>query len=93
MAKTARTSSKASALVRYRTRMKMEMDILDIGAGGCMLDARGWSAKPGEQVSVKLPELAFVPAKVIWIENSRAGIAFDEPLYGPILEHLEAQVG
>ncbi|QUL37562.1 PilZ domain-containing protein [Erythrobacter sp. JK5] len=77
-----------SALVRYRTRRKMEMEVLDIGAGGCLVDARGWSVKPGEKVSVKLPNLAFVAANVVWIENSRAGIAFEEPLYGPTLEHL-----
>lgn len=78
-----------SATIRYRTRNKMEMKVLDISAGGCLVDARGWSIKPDELVSVKFPDMAYVAGKVVWIEDSRAGIAFEEPLYGPILEHLK----
>ena len=77
-----------SALIRYRTRNKMEMQVLDLSAGGCLVDARGWSIKPDEVVSVKFPDMAYIAGRVVWIENSRAGIAFDEPLYGPLLEHL-----
>lgn len=77
-----------STTVRYHSRAKMQMPVLDINIGGCMLDARGWSVKPNEHVSVKLPGLGFIGAIVIWIEDQRAGIAFDEALYAPTLEHL-----
>lgn len=79
-----------SAVVRYRTRSKMTMPVLDISVGGCMVEARGWAAKPNERVSVQLPGLAFVGAIVVWIEDQRAGLAFDEVLYGPTLESLLA---
>ena len=76
------------ATVRYRSRSKMKMPILDLSIGGCMLEARGWAAKPNDRVSVQLPGLAFVSAVVVWIEDQRAGLAFDEALYGPTLESL-----
>ena len=78
------------AQVRYRSRSKMQMPVLDINVGGCMVDARGWAAKPDEHVMVKLPGLESLGASVVWIEDQRAGLAFDEPLYGPTLEALLA---
>ncbi|MGQ7830000.1 PilZ domain-containing protein [Altererythrobacter sp. Z27] len=83
-----RFAANYSAEVRYRSGMKLQLPVLDISLGGCMVDARSWSIRPGEAVSVKLPGLGFQPAEVIWIEDQRAGIAFEEPLYEPTLEHL-----
>ncbi len=88
MASGAKIKSGLTAIVRYRTRSKMEMPVLDITIGGCMVDSRGWSVKPEELISIKLPGLGFIPASVVWIENQRAGIAFEEALYGPVFEHL-----
>jgi len=53
-----------------------------------MVDARSWGVRPGESIFVRLPGLASQPATVIWIEDERAGIAFEELLYEPTLEHL-----
>ena len=78
------------AIVRYRVRSKMEMKLLDLSEGGCMLDSRGWGVKPQERVLVKLPGMGEVGAHVIWIEDQRAGLAFEEPLYGPVIEHIFA---
>ncbi len=88
MAGGAKIKSGLTAIVRYRTRSKMEMPVLDINIGGCMVDARSWTVKPDERISVKLPGLGFIPASVVWIEGQRAGIAFEEALYSPVFEHL-----
>ncbi len=77
-----------TAEVRYRSGQKMHLPVLDIGLGGCMVDARSWSVKPGESIFIRLPGLASQPATVVWIEDQRAGIAFEELLYEPTLEHL-----
>ena len=76
--------------VRYRSRSKMTMKVLDISTGGCLVEAFGWAVKPGETVSVRLPGLGSLAAQVVWNEDQRAGIAFEEPLYGPVLETLLA---
>ena len=83
-------ATKVKASVRYRVRSKMEMAVLDIAEGGCMVDARSWSIREGELLSVKLPSLSWAAAKLVWIEDGRAGIAFDEMLYEPTLEHLNS---
>lgn len=77
-----------NAEVRYRSGRKLELPVLDISLGGCMVDARAWSIRPGETLSIKLPGLGYQPAELVWIEDERAGIAFEEPLYEPTLEHL-----
>ena len=76
------------ATVRYRSGNKMQLPVLDISLGGCMVDARSWAVKPEESVSIKLPGLNYQPARVVWIEDGRAGIVFEELLYEPTLEHL-----
>ena len=83
-------SDGVKASVRYRIRSKMEMAVLDLAEGGCMVDARGWGAKEEERVQVTLPGLSAIPAVVAWIEEDRAGIAFEEPLYGQVLERFFA---
>lgn len=85
-------AAKPQVECRYRNGRKMVLDILDISLGGCMVDARGWSAEVWERVSVKMPGLAWQGAKVVWIEDQRAGIAFEEPLYEPTLEHIQGQM-
>ncbi len=77
-----------NAEVRYRSGRKLELPVLDISLGGCMVDARAWSIRPGESLSIKLPGLGYQPAELVWIEDERAGIVFEEPLYEPTLEHL-----
>ncbi|KUO56239.1 MAG: hypothetical protein APF78_12185 [Sphingomonadales bacterium BRH_c3] len=83
-----RFAARYNAEVRYRSGLKLQLPVLDISVGGCMVDARSWSIRPGELVAVKLPGLGYQPAEVVWIEDQRAGIVFEEPLYGPTLEHL-----
>lgn len=84
----ARTKDGLRVVVRFRSRSTITMKVLDINVGGCMVEARGWSAKPGDHVSVRLPGLEAIGAQVVWNEDQRAGIAFDEPLYGPVLDTL-----
>lgn len=76
------------AEVLYRSGRKMQLPVLDISLAGCMVDARAWSVKPDENVSIRLPGLNFQPAKVVWNEDGRAGVVFEELLYEPTLEHL-----
>ena len=85
-----RHSAAYDAEVRYHSGRKLKLPVLDISLGGCMVDARSWSIRAGELVSVKLPSLNWQPATLIWIEDGKAGIAFEEMLYEPTLEHLNS---
>lgn len=83
-----RVTAHYDAEVRYRSGQKLKLPVLDISLGGCMVDARSWAIRPGEDIFIKLPGLASRPARVVWIEDRKAGIAFEELLYEPTLEHL-----
>ena len=77
------------AKCRLRNGMSAEMLVLDISAGGCMVEARGWSGRQGERVLLTLPGLAAQPGEVVWVEDERAGIAFEDALYEPVLVRFE----
>ena len=67
--------------------------VLDITIAGCMIDRCSLSFKPEQDLRIKLPGLEFVPAKVLWVEGDKAGLAFARPLYEPVLHHLLKAVG
>lgn len=78
---------------RIRSGMTADLLVLDISAGGCMVESRGWAGRPGDRVLATLPGLAAQPGEVVWVEDDRAGIAFEQPLYEPVLIHLEQRMG
>jgi hypothetical protein len=73
--------------------MTAELAVLDISPGGCMVEFRGWSARSGERVLATLPGLAAQPAELVWIEDDRAGIAFEQPLHEAVLERYARLMG
>jgi len=67
----------------------VELDLLDLSAGGCMVVFRG-GGEVGERVLLRLPGLGFQPAEIVWLEDGRAGIGFEQPLHEAVLDHLSA---
>lgn len=85
-------AAQSLTLLTLRCRSKsgnwVDLDVRDISLAGCLVDRRAWSSRPGDRVLVQLPGLSFQPAQVVWVEGEQAGIAFEELLYEPVLEHL-----
>ena len=77
---------------RSRRGMSADLEVLDISIGGAMVEARGWSATPGERVLVTLPGLSAQPAELVWNEDGRAGIAFEQPLHETVFDKFAAQL-
>jgi hypothetical protein len=71
-----------------RTGGVVDLKVLDISPIGCMVDRRAWTARVDDRVLIKLDGLTYMPASVIWIEDDRAGIMFEELLYEPVLAGL-----
>jgi hypothetical protein len=67
-----------------------DLPVLDLSAGGCLVQLGFRAFKIGERVLVRLPGLAAVPGEVVWIEEKDAGIAFEAVLHDAVLEHLIA---
>jgi hypothetical protein len=77
---------------RARSGRSADMNVLDISAGGAMVEYHGWSAQPGERVLASLPGLEPQGATLVWIEDNRAGIAFEVPLHETVLDRYLAMV-
>lgn len=80
---------------RCRTRRSgvSPIDVLDLSIAGCVFDRRTMPLEEGQRVLIRLPGLTFMGASVIWIEDDRAGLAFEQPLYPPVLEHILRPAG
>lgn len=67
--------------------------ISDLSTGGCRFESTGLLLSPGDPVVVRPQGMEGICGYVRWIEGRALGIAFDEPLYGPVVEHLHRQHG
>ena len=78
--------------LRLRSGAKIELQVLDVSPIGCMVDRRGWSGQAGERLLLKFEGLGFQPGHVLWIEDDRAGIEFEQLLHEAVLERLKQAV-
>lgn len=77
---------------RSRRGLSADLEVLDLSIGGAMVEARGWAATPGERMLVTLPGLSAQPAELVWLEDGRAGIAFELPLHESVFDRFDALV-
>ena len=89
---TAAGAGEMRARLRGKAGSSADLAVLDLSAGGCMVHAGGWSARPGERVLTTLPGLAAQPGELVWLEDDRAGIAFEQPLHEAVLDNLQARL-
>lgn len=57
-----------------------------------MVECQYWSAVPGDRVLVKLPGFDFQGASLVWIEEGKAGIAFEELLHDLTFNKLKGLI-
>ena len=69
-----------------------DVQVLDLSAAGCMVDARGTGLRVDDRILVKMEGLEFMPGYVLWIEEDRAGIAFERVMHETIYEHLKLRL-
>ena len=69
-----------------------DVPVLDLSAAGAMVDSRGTGLREEDRILVKMEGLEFMPGYVLWIENDKAGIAFERAMHETIYEHLKLRV-
>lgn len=77
-----------AAQCRTATGVRDDGYLSDISAEGCCITTRGILFLEGARVMIKPKGLEGLSGVVRWIDGHKAGIQFDSPLYGPIVEHL-----
>jgi len=65
--------------------------VRDLSAGGCRVVSHALTIRPGMRIVVRPPGLEGLCGEVRWVHGHEAGIAFERPLYGPVVEHLHRQ--
>lgn len=76
------------ARVRTCTGFLDKVTIVDLSEWGCRVESRGLALRKGDLVVVRPEGIEGICARVCWVHGDEAGIEFDRPLYGPVVEHL-----
>ena len=79
-------------LCRAKSGPSADLRVLDISPGGCMVASGGWMAEPGERVLTTVRGIGVQASKLVWQEDGRAGIAFDQPLHAAVYDYLLARL-
>ena len=80
------------AKCRSQSGTKVELTVLDISPIGCMVDRVAWSAQPDARILIQLEGLSFQPARVVWVQDERVGIEFEQLLHDAVLERLKGSL-
>lgn len=88
MRSTRRLALVLPAKCRSRSGFVDHVVISDISAGGCRIDSLGLVLGTGDMVVVRSHGLEGLCGVIRWTKDHSAGIEFDRPLYGPVVEHL-----
>lgn len=81
-------AQKFSVKCRSKSGSNVELEVLDISPGGCMVDSKRWAIDEGARALVQLPGLSFQPVTVVWIEDGKAGLQFEQPMHEAVLDNL-----
>lgn len=76
------------ARCRSRSGFLDSVVMTDISPEGCRIERTGLGVLPGDLVTLRPEALALIGGVVRWVSGDSAGIRFDNPLYGPVVEHL-----
>lgn len=77
-----------AAQCRTVTGMRDQAVLSDISAEGCCITTRGILFLVGARIVIKPEGFEGLTGVIRWIDGHRAGVQFDVPLYGPIVDHF-----
>jgi hypothetical protein len=79
-------------VAKYQTSsgLRDEGFLTDISAEGCCVTTRSMFTRTGARVVIRPLGIEALSGTIRWIEGNRAGIEFERPLYGPVVDHLAA---
>lgn len=63
-------------------------EISDISTEGCCIRPTSLRFRVGSRVMIRPPGMEVLTGVVRWISGGVAGVEFDRPIYGPVLDHL-----
>jgi len=89
---TPRRAERKSVVLRAQCRTQGGLRdsgyISDISAQGCCVSTNSLFFRVGSRVLIRPEGMEGLTGIVRWIAGDKAGIEFDNPIYGPIVDHL-----
>ena len=73
---------------RTQSGMRDSGKISDISETGCCVVADGLFFKVGTRLVIRPEGLEGLVGTVRWVAGSKAGVEWENPIYGPVLDHL-----
>lgn len=62
--------------------------IRDLSTHGCRIVSHALTVRPGARIVLRPDGIEGLCGEVRWTSGGEAGIEFERPLYGPVVEHL-----
>ena len=79
-----------AAQCRTQSGLRDQGEISDISAEGCCVRTRGIYLRVGARVVLRPDGLEGLSGIVRWVRSDMAGVEFDHPIYGPVVDHIAA---
>lgn len=76
---------------RTQSGLRDNGEIFDISEEGCCLQITGLFLKVGGRLIMRPSGLEPFSGIVRWISGDFAGVEFERPMYGPVVDHLALQ--
>ena len=80
----------ATAVCKISSRPSTVVEVSDLSERGCQVSLRHNWLTPGDLVAIRIADLEVLSGVVRWTKGRIAGIRFDTPIYGPIVDHFAA---
>ena len=79
---------------QYRSGRGVPRDVIiqDLSENGCRFFDKFGVLRPGTHLSMRIDSIGPVSGHVAWSTGQTVGVAFEEPLYGPVFEHIRDKV-
>lgn len=91
--KSQRRSVAMAVQCRTQGGLRDDAQISDISTEGCCLRLGGIYFRVGTRLLVKPKGMETMSGVVRWVTRDLAGVEFDRPIYGPVLEHIASVYG